>query len=83
MFFTIRNTRVFDKLTNVGPRLPQTHSFYNEFGTFMSVCFKHTSFYNDLCMPFDQDRTQTQIFPKTVIFTMTHALFYKNTQFFQ
>ena len=81
MFVTIQNTRVFDKLTNVGPRLPQTHSFYNDCCTFMSVCFKHISFYNDLCMPFDQDQTQTHLSPKTQVFTMNYALFCKNAKF--
>ena len=81
MLFTIKNTRVFDKLTNVGPRLPQTHSFYNEFATFTSVCFKHTSFYNDLCMPFDQDRTQTHLFPKTRFYDELCSLLQKHTVF--
>ena len=57
--FCYQKTSVFTSFLKSGPMWElfffKSISFYNEFGTFMSACFKNIGFYIEFCMSFAQD----------------------------
>ena len=58
-------------------------SFYNEFGTFLSACFKNVDFYHEFCLLSARAEAKTYLCSKALIFTMSYAHFFKNISFYE